>query len=282
MALVDLRQRAGYLFLAVTLAEVLLISAQVNARSGVPILESVTFGIFAEAQRALASGTSGIHRVWSGYIALRGVKTDNDRLRHDLESVQVELQQQRALADRARGLEEILGLRDRSGLHTIAAQIIGGSATPDFRTIMIDKGSLDGLKADLAVIAPDGIVGRVVIPTPRSAKVQLMIDRNAAAGALIERSRAQGIVVGEGEDRLRMDYVSESADIIVGDVIVSSGIDGIYPKGYPIGRVETVEKTGPAYKRIVVRPAVDFSRIEDVLVVLTPTPAHEAAEGSTE
>jgi rod shape-determining protein MreC len=282
MALVDLRQRAGYLFLAVTLAEILLISAQVNARSGVPILEAVTFGIFAEAERVLTTATTGLGRVWSGYVALRAVKADNDRLRRDLASVQVELQQQRAQADRARGLEQMLGLRDHSGLQTVAAQIIGGSATPDFRTITIDKGSLDGLKADMAVIAPDGIVGRIVLPTPRSGKVQLMIDRNAAAGALIERSRAQGIVIGEGDDRMRMDYVAESADVVVGDAVVSSGIDGIYPKGYAIGRVEMVEKTGPAYKRIVVKPAVDFSRIEDVLVVLTPTPARDAGESSAE
>jgi rod shape-determining protein MreC len=134
----------------------------------------------------------------------------------------------------------------------------------------------------MAVIAPSGVVGRVVVPSARAAKVQLLIDRNAAAGALIERSRAQGVVVGEGDAHLRLDYVSEVADIVVGDVVVTSGIDGIYPKGFVIGSVETVEKNGPAYKRITVRPAVDFSAIEEVLVVLTPTAAREAAEGGSE
>src|SRR5204863_6545317 len=108
-------------------------------------------------------------------------------------------------------------------------------------------------------------------PSARSAKVQLLIDRNAAAGAIVERTRAQGVVVGGGNERLQMQYVSEASDIAVGDVVVTSGIDGIYPKGFIIGRVETVEKNGPAYRRITIRPAVDFSTLEDVLIVLTPT-----------
>src|SRR5262249_17143593 len=126
-------------------------------------------------------------------------------------------------------------------------------------------------------------VGRVVVPSARAAKVQLLIDRNAAAGALIERSRAQGVVVGAGEDRLRMDFVSESADIVAGDVVVTSGIDGIYPKGFVIGRVETVEKNGPAYRRIIVKPAVNFSAVEEVLVVVSPMTARESrTEGDRE
>ena len=153
---------------------------------------------------------------------------------------------------------------------------------PDFQTITIDKGARDGLRGDMAVIAPAGVVGRVVVPSLRAAKVQLLIDRNAAAGALVERSRAQGVVVGAADRRLQMEYVSEVADVVVGDLVVTSGIDGIYPKGYAIGRVETVERAGGAYKRIVVKPAVDFSSIEEVLVVLTLAPGREAAEGGIE
>jgi rod shape-determining protein MreC len=129
----------------------------------------------------------------------------------------------------------------------------------------------------MAVIAPAGVVGRVVVPSLRAAKVQLLIDRNAAAGALIERSRAQGVVVGAGDELLRLEYVSEIADVAVGDVVVTSGIDGIFPKGFIIGRVEALDRSGRAYRRIAVRPAVDFSSLEEVLVVLTPTPARETA-----
>jgi rod shape-determining protein MreC len=134
----------------------------------------------------------------------------------------------------------------------------------------------------MSVIAPAGVVGRIVVPSARAAKVQLLIDRNAAVGAIVERSRAQGVIVGSGDGRLRMEYVSEVFDVVAGDLIVTSGIDGIYPKGFPIGRVETVEKSGSAYKRITVKPAVDFSALENVLVVLTPTAARQAAEGPSQ
>ncbi len=281
MALPDIHQRSGYLFLFVILGHILLISAQVNSRAGVPVLEQLTFGIFSEVQRGMSSGVSGIRSAWSGYVNLRHVKAENDALKRQLAAAQVDGQEQRALADRTRGLQKLLELRNHLPLATTAAEIIGAAATPDFRTVTIDKGKGDGLRPDMAVISPAGVVGRVVVPSTRSAKVQLIIDRNAAAGALVERSRAQGVIVGEG-DALRMDYVSEVADIVVGDLVVTSGIDGIYPKGFVIGRVDSVEKSGGAYKRITVKPSVDFSALEEVLVVVTPTPAHEKAEGVSE
>lgn len=261
--------------MAVMLGHILLISAQVSSKGGVPILSAVTFGIFGEVQRAIASSTSGVRHVWSGYVSLRNAKAENQQLRQQLDASQVEAQTQRALADRTRNLEGLLELRDHSNLNTTAAEIIAAGATPDFRTLTIDKGTTGGLRADMAVIAPGGVVGRIVMPTLRTAKVQLLIDRNAAAGALIERSRAQGVIIGGGDDRLRLEYVSEVADVIVGDVVVTSGIDGIFPKGFVIGRVEAIEKSGTAYKKITVKPAVDASAIETVLVVLTASPAHE-------
>ena len=282
MALLDIRQRSGYLFLAVILGHILLISAQVNSRTGVPVLEAVTFGIFSEVQRGVSAGLNSVRQVWATYVGLRQTKTENEDLKRQLAEAQVALQAQRALADRARGLEKLLELKDRVTLQTTAAEIIGAAATPDFRTVTIDKGTSDGLRPDMAIISPAGVVGRIVIPSARSAKIQLLVDRNAAAGALIERSRAQGVVIGVGEDRLRLENVSEAADIVVGDTIVTSGIEGIYPKGFVIGRVDAVEKSGPAYKRITVKPAVDFSSLEEVLVVTTPMPAHEAAQGASE
>lgn len=279
MAILDVRQRSGYLFLAVMLGHVILISAQVNSRSGVPVLESVTFGLFAEVQRGSSSGVSGFRNVWNHYISLRHVDAENASLRRELDEVKIQFQERRALADRARGLQALLELRDRSNLQTTAAEIIASSPSPDFRTVTIDKGTLYGLQPDMAVIAPGGVVGRVVIPTARSAKVQLLSDRNAAVGALIERSRAQGVAMGGGDQRLRLEYVSETADVVVGDLVVTSGIDGIFPKGFTIGSVDVVEKSGPSYKRITIRPAVDFSSLEEVLVVLTPTPIHQAEGG---
>jgi rod shape-determining protein MreC len=246
VSILEIRQHAGYLFLAVTLGHVILISAQVNSRSGVPVLEAVTFGLFAEVQRGSSVGVSGVRGFWHRYGSLRGVERENAELKQQLESVQVELQEQRALADRARGLQQLLDLRDRSKLKTMAAEIIASSASPDFQTLTLDKGRNYGLKTDMAVIANDGVVGRIVVPSGRAAKVQLLIDRNAAAGALVERSRAQGVAKGTGDGRLLLEFVSEAADVAVGDLVVTSGIEGIFPKGFTIGRVDVVEKTGPA------------------------------------
>jgi rod shape-determining protein MreC len=281
VALVDLRQRTGYLFITVMLAHVLLISAQVNSRSGVPVLESVTFGVFSEIQRTLSGGLSGISGMWNGYVGLRHAKVENDELKRQLAAAQIAIQEQRALADRTRGLERLLEMREKLPLKTTAADVIGESAVPDFRTVTIDKGMHDGLRTDMAVIAPAGVVGRIVIPSPRSAKVQLLIDRNAAAGAIVERSRAQGIVVGSSGERLQMEY-SEASDIVAGDVVVTSGIDGIYPKGFVIGLIESVERSGGGFKRIVIKPAVDFKAIEEVLVVLTPVAEKDGAAGPKE
>jgi rod shape-determining protein MreC len=283
MALLDIRHRSGYLFLAVMLGHILLISAQVSSTSGLPVLEAVSFGILAELQRGVSAGVNGVRHVWGGYVDLRHVKAENGELKRELAAAQVDVQQQRALANRSRALEQLLELRDRSSLRTVAAEIIAAGATPDFRTLTIDRGTNDGLRPDMAVISPAGVVGRIVVPSARAAKVQLLIDRNAAAGALIERSRAQGVVVGGGDgDRLMLEYVSEVSDIVVGDVVVTSGIDGIFPKGFVIGRVEAVEKSGGAYKRIVVKPAADASSLEEVLVIVTPAAARETSGGGPE
>jgi rod shape-determining protein MreC len=280
VALLDTRKGAGYLLFAVVVGHIVLISAQITSRKGVPVLEAVIFGAFAEVQRVVSAGVSSVTSVWGGYVGLRQVNAENEQLKRELAETQIELQRLRALVDRSRGLERLLELRDQSKLTTKAAEIIAAGATPDFRTVTIDKGTRDGIRSDMAVLAPGGVVGRIVVPSFRAAKVQLLIDRNAAAGAVIERSRAQGVVIGGGDERLRLEYVSELADVVIGDMVMTSGIDGIFPKGFVIGTVDEVEKSGNAYKRIVVKPALDFRSLEAVLVV-TQT-GTDAAERSHE
>jgi rod shape-determining protein MreC len=275
--MLEIRQRSGFLFLAMMLGHIILISAQVQSRQGVPVIEAVTFGFFAEVQRGSSTVVSGIRNLWAGYVGLRHVKAENETIKQQLAEARIELQEQRALADRARGLERLLEMRQAMPLRTAAASVIAAGATTEFRTLTLDKGSRDGVQTDMAVIAPEGVVGRIVVPSGLAAKVQLLIDRNAAAGALVERSRAHGLVVGSGGDRLRMDYVSEVSDVLVGDAVVTSGIDGIFPKGFTIGRVESIEKSGNAYKQIIVRPAVNFSSLEEVLIVLSPPSSRQAA-----
>jgi rod shape-determining protein MreC len=279
MPATDFRQRTAVLFIAVVLGHILLISAQVNSQSGVPLLEMVTFGAFSEVQRGAAGITGALRDGWSGYIGLRGVRAENAQLRRELGELQVAFQQERAKAERTRQLERLLGFQHELGIETIPAGVIGAGASPDFRTLTIDRGSNAGVTRNMAVIAPTGVVGRVVTPTANAAKVQMLIDRNAAAGALVERSRAQGVVVGAGVELLRMDYVAVTADVKAGDTIVTSGIDGIYPKGFVIGKVEAVEAGNGIYKAIRVRPAVDFNRLEEILVVKSPPSQAAPDEG---
>ena len=269
MALLDIRERTGYLFIAVIVGHIVLISAQVNTERGVPMLEVVTFGTFAEVQRGATRMIGGVRTSWDDYLALQSVRSDNEQLRNEVAQLQVALQQQRALAQQSQTLVDLLNLREATQLDTVAAGVIAGSASPDFRTLTIDKGSSDALRPDMAVIAPAGVVGRIITPSARAAKVQLLIDRNAAAGAIVERSRAQGVVEGTGGSLL-LNYVSGTADVQTGDVVSTSGIDGIYPKGFVIGQIESVERLGGAFGSIVIRPAVDFSSIEAVLVVTSP------------
>lgn len=272
--MLDVRQRTGYLFLAVMLGHLILISAQVQSKSGVPVLESVTFGFFSRVQGAAAAVVNGVRGGWGNYVDLRGVRAENATLRQQLSDLEVRLQEQRALAARAVQLEGLLKLKGSTTLPTIAAEVIAGSPIPDVLTVTIDRGSEDGVQPDMAVIGPKGIVGRIMGPVAAHAsRVQLIIDRNAAVGAVVERTRAGGMVVGRsaGEDPpLTMDLVSKLADVKPGDVVVASGVDGIYPKGFVIGSVATSEQGPELHRVITVRPAVDFSSLEEVLVVLVP------------
>src|SRR5690348_1831309 len=184
MALLDIRQRTGYLFVAVTIGHIILISAQVNTSRGVPLLEAATFGLFAEIQRVTTGAIGATTTGWREYGDLRGVREENDQLRRDLAELRIRLQQQEALAQQSRSLQALLSLKSSTALDTVAATIIAGGASPDFRTATIDKGTREGLRPDVAVLAPEGVVGRVILPTALAAKVQLLIDRSAAVGAM--------------------------------------------------------------------------------------------------
>jgi rod shape-determining protein MreC len=229
--------------------------------------------VFSRVQLGTAGVVNGTRGLWGNYVALRGVRVENEDLKRRVATLEVQLQQEHALAARSGELQQLLDLRTQAVFPTLAAEVIGGNPDTTMRTVTIDKGSADGVVADMAVVAPAGIVGRVIAPVGRrAARVQLLIDRNAAAGALTERAHAGGLVVGAeaANPPLRLDMVSNLNDVKVGDTVVASGIDGIYPKGYLIGRVESATRTGGLYQTIQVRPAVDFSGLEAVLVVLVP------------
>ncbi len=268
MPIPDIRRRSGSLLLALAAGHIVLISAQVNTRSGVPVLQAFVFGVFAEVQRGTAAVVGGVRGGWDEYVALRGVHAVNRALEQQVRELQVSLQRERALSGEAENLRRLLDLRDRSLVPTRAAEVIGTSPAADFRSVTIDRGTSDGVLADMAVISAAGAVGRVVMPSRHAAKVQLLIDRNAAVAVMVGTSRVQAVAMGTGEALLSLEYLSGSAVVSKGDAVVTSGIDGIYPEGFVVGRVEEIERSGGLFKAVRIRPAVEFSALEHVLVVL--------------
>jgi rod shape-determining protein MreC len=277
----DAIRRTRYLVIAVVVGHLILISAQVVTKSGATLLEGLVFGAFAELQRTTSWSVGSVAGVWKGYLDLRGVHDENQQLKARLADLEVKLQEERALARRGERLELLLAFRNAVPQPTLPADVIAADATAWFRTVTINRGAKDGVAKDMAVISPRGVVGRVIDqPAPHASRVQLIIDRNAAVGALIERSRAGGIAVGDEDGGgLRLDYVSALADIKVGDIVVTSGLDGIYPKGYVIGRIVKADRTPTGYTAIDLVPAVDFSSLEEVLVVQTGRAGARTGEG---
>lgn len=263
-----IRKRTGYLLLAFCIGHVLLISAQVQSRTGMPVLQSAAFGVFAGVQHVLASTTDGVRSVWTNYFALRGVVKENDTLRRHVLELEGQLQQAQAKAAQAQTLERALQLRESVPLQTLSARVIAGAPAPGSLTVTIDRGASDGVEPDLAVIAQGGVVGRVINqPLPHAAQVQLLTGRNAAAAAYFERTGAGGIAIGGGTNPpLRVDYVSNASDVRTGDRVLTSGQDGIYPRGFLIGTVTAAQRHGGSWT-IGVQPSVDFSHVDVVLVV---------------
>ena len=250
--MIDLTRRTGVSLLVAVVCHIVLLSTQATTSSGVPVFQTLTFGAFAEGQRAVSGTLAAAGGLWNDYVGLMD----------------------RAGAQRVRGLEALLGLRSSAGLETISARIIAGDATPYFRTVTIDRGWSDGVRRDSAVLSAAGVVGRIVgEPGSRASRVQLLIDRNAAAGAIIERTRVDGLVTGAVDDQLlQMAYVSNLEDVEVGDTVVTSGVDGIYPKGFVIGDVTLVRRGPGLYRTIDVRPRIRFGDLDEVLVTLPESP----------
>lgn len=278
--MIDIRRRTTYFFLLVSLGHVLLISAQVQSKSGMPLLEHVAFSAFAGIQRLSASVADGAWSLWGRYVALHGVVADNVQLRAEITTLQGELQQKDALAARTRSLEAALQLQQTVSGRTIAARVIAGDPTPGAFIITIDRGTDDGLRENMGVIAPGGVVGRIMVGlTPKAARVQLLVGRNAGAGALLERVAAEGVVTGGGDDPpLRMQFVNKSYDVAAGDRVVTSGHDGLFPAGFVIGTVSRVARGGGLYLQVDVRPAVNFSHLDVVLVLLDAPASGGGAE----
>jgi rod shape-determining protein MreC len=279
MSTIQPTRRTLSLLVLLSIGHVLLISVQVQTRSGLPLLESVAFQAFAGAHQTAGSLAGGLGGVWTGWIALHGVAEENERLRRQVAELEGRVMGLEAIAREARALEASLGLSARVVPRTLAARVVAGSPTPGQLTVLIDRGKADGVEADMAVIAGDGVVGRVMgEPTARAARVQLLVESYASAAAALERSGAGGLVRGgfgtPSSPVMQVEYVPDLVDVQVGERVFTSGQDGIYPSGFLIGTVLSVTPGGQ-FRSIVVRPAVDVSGLSLVLVVLDRPAAPE-------
>lgn len=275
------RPRIFSLLLIISLGHVLLISAQVQSqsRTGSSVLNATGFEIFAWIQEGAGLVGRSTGGVWSRYVALVGASRENEALRLRVLELEAALQQQQARAAEAATLAGLLGLRDRLPLDTVAARVIAASPSPESLHVTIDRGRDDGIAADMAVIGMGGAIGRVVgQPAGRAAQVELLIAHDAGAGAVLERSGAGGIVVGASASvPLKLQFVSDTVAVERGERVLTSGQDGIYPPGLLIGTVSDV-RPGDLMREIDVQPTVDFSHLDQVLVVRTPMAPTESGD----
>ncbi len=219
----------------------------------------------------LQKGTTGIFSWfgdfgWSFFGGAR-VRHENEQLRQEVERLRLELQESRERVAAAARLERLLDYRDRTGFKMTAARVIGHDASGLYRTVLIDRGSADGLENLQAVLAPDGVVGRVIKVFPRSALVLLVTDRSSGIDAIVQRTRDQGVVQGRGGSGCELKYLERSAEVEVGDYVVTSGMGGHFPKGVWIGQVSGVNRGGDLFQSVDVRPSAALDRLEEVLVV---------------
>ena len=216
---------------------------------------------------AVTAGSLG--RVWHDYVDLRALREENQRLQQESAILQRRISQLEEHALETQRLQGLLAMRETSRANYLAARIVGKDATNWFKTILIDRGSQAGLRRNFPVVAPDGLVGRVVEVTPYTAKVQLITDPVSASGGLLQRTRVTGIVSGNLGAGLKVRYLPLLADVAVGDEVVTSGMGGVFPKGIPVGRVVAVErKSGALFQEAVLQPKVDLGRLEEVLILM--------------
>jgi rod shape-determining protein MreC len=265
-------RRGTSLLIVLILVHLIAISHQVD-RGGVSLLEQSIFAVITPLQRAVAAALHAVTSTWRGYVDLRGVRQDNARLQAHVDILEQALQQKQHMAREAERLRGVLDLQQTLPMETVVAQVVARDGVPWFRTFIINKGSKRGVILNAPVLSPTGVVGRVIGLGPYAAKVQLLLDRDASVGVLVARTRVMGVTSGQvgladsGSRELLVNYVSSLADVVLGDEVVTSGLDQIFPKGLTVGRVVRIGAGSGLFKEVYVAPSVHFDEVEEVLVV---------------
>lgn len=249
------------------------VHARLKPESDLNFADRALLTVTGPVQQRMTGATRGVGRFFGGYVGLVGTQKENERLHSELVAAKgaiVELGELRAENER---LREMAGLKSRMPGKTLGAAVIGRGTSARFRTLRIDRGTDDGLKPGMAVLAVEGAVGRILRAGGSYADVLLITDGLSAVGAVVQRSRARSVAVGDGNGGLELGYIrrSDIADVADGDLVVTSGEDGVFPEGVPLGTVSLAQAAESGlFLETRVDPSVPLDRADEVLVVTGP------------
>ncbi len=271
MVAIAAKHKSLTLLTAVVVAQVLLLAAQIKRERQVRLIRVWTVELITPPERIGSWVIHGLQHNWGGYIGLRRAREENVSLRAELDRLKVrnaELESRALEADR---LEALLNFRNAHPEATmLAASVIGASPDSSSQVMYLNRGSRDGVRRDMGVITPDGVVGKIIAVYPDTSQVLLMSDKESGVGALLADTRTQGPVKGTGEPLVWLDYISNDEKVSVGEAVLTSGQDRIFPKDLPVGTVvETTPDRKSPFMKVRVRPAAHLDRLEDVLILLT-------------
>jgi rod shape-determining protein MreC len=251
------------------LANIIFLSINAKHRRSDTLLDHVVMSAVAPFQAGAIRAISACEYVWRHYFYLVSVTEECDRLRAGLEKATMKINEHAETERTCQRLKELLGMKASLPQRLVPAQVVGLEPLGWYKSVIINRGSEDGVAKGMPVVTPNGIVGQIVTTSYGYAKVMLMVDRSSGIDGLVQRNRTRGIVEGETDETCRFKYVVRNAEIEVGDIVVSSGLDGVFPKGLQVGSVVEVSKNQPdIFQEVKIRPFVDFSRLEEVLVIV--------------
>lgn len=250
-------------------AAIFIYSMNLRNRDHANFFERVVITVTAPVMGVVANANSQLQTFWNDYIAIAGAQRENRALRESIRVMNRRvLDSQEAIIANER-LKKLLDLKSSQKVASVAANVIGEESAPWYRTIVIDRGGVDGLEEGLPVVSISGVVGRLVKVSPNSARVLLLTDHASSIAAMIQRSRARGVVKGKGGGACSLEFALREEDVKVGDAVITSGIGGIFPKGIAVGEVSMVHKGEYGmFQTVDIRPAVNVSRLEEVLVLM--------------
>lgn len=237
-----------------------------------PALVSVGSGAVAEllspVQRAWRWGFSGVAGVWNSYVAVWGARQESQQLKERLAALEQQNIKLQELQHENKQLSSLLQLKQESELSGIVARVIGYDASQWVQSLTIDRGTSDGVVIGAAVVEHNGLVGQVIAAAPNTAKILLITDPASGVDGIIQDTRARGIVEGAGPSQCRWRFVVREDEVRVGDRVLTSGMDGIYPRGVIVGTIDAADsKRSGLFQAIEIKPEVDFASLEQVFVV---------------